>query len=198
MELILLRHAATAGNLLRRYIGITDEDLGPEGEAQARRAANLLPEVQAVYASPLLRCIRTAEILFPGHKPVVIDGFRETDFGSFENKSYEDLKNDRDYQAWIDSGGSSAFPGGESAETVKRRVLRAFDDMAEDMKKKSVKRASAVVHGGTIMALLSERAMPRRGFYDWQVKNCEGFLLNVKDGTRQLELIKEFKANMPE
>ncbi|NLO47627.1 MAG: histidine phosphatase family protein [Clostridiales bacterium] len=195
MELILLRHAATKGNLMRRYIGVTDEKLSPEGEAAARRTADLLPKVQAVYASPLLRCQRTAEILFPGHTPLVLLGFRETDFGRFENKSYEDLKNDREYQNWIDSGGSLAFPGGESTETVKRRVLQAFDDMVLDMEQKNIKRASAVVHGGTIMALLSERACPKRSFYDWQVGNCEGFMLMVLNDHKHLELIGELKAD---
>ena len=34
-----MRHAATAGNLLRRYIGTTDEPLSPEGRAAAEAAA---------------------------------------------------------------------------------------------------------------------------------------------------------------
>ena len=32
MELLLLRHSITPGNLKRQYIGSTDQPLAPEGE----------------------------------------------------------------------------------------------------------------------------------------------------------------------
>jgi alpha-ribazole phosphatase len=193
MELILLRHARTEGNLQRRYIGKTDEQLSPEGIAQAEKKAGALTGVEAVYTSPMLRCRQTAEILFPGVAQTILDGFRETDFGRFENKNYLELKDDPEYLQWIDSGGSIPFPGGESVETVKKRVLRAFDKMTADMKEKNINKASAVVHGGTVMALLSERARPKRSFYDWQVSNCTGFFLRISDDLRTLDLIGECK-----
>ena len=37
--ILLLRHAPAPGNLEGRYLGSTDEDLSPEGEALARRCA---------------------------------------------------------------------------------------------------------------------------------------------------------------
>ena len=43
MELLLLRHSITPGNLKRQYIGATDQPLAPEGEALARR------ELMALY-----------------------------------------------------------------------------------------------------------------------------------------------------
>ena len=59
------------------------------------------------------RCIQTAKILYPGRAQVKIEEFRECDFGSFEGKNYQDLSGDPVYQAWIDSGGTLGFPGGE-------------------------------------------------------------------------------------
>lgn len=35
--------------------------------------------------------------------------FRECDFGIFEGKNYEELKENRDYQRWLDSGGVLPF-----------------------------------------------------------------------------------------
>ena len=66
MELLLIRHSITAGNLARRYVGRTDEGLCPEGERLARESAAGLPEPELVYSSPMLRCRQTAELLFPG------------------------------------------------------------------------------------------------------------------------------------
>ena len=193
MELILLRHSSTKGNLLRRYIGTTDEALCPEGIVVAREKAKLYPKVDIVYASPLRRCGQTADIMFPGVSHIVIDGLRETNFGRFENKSYEDLKDEPEYQKWIDSGGTTAFPDGESRDMAGARTLGAFDDMLRDLHSRTIKRAAAVVHGGTIMAIMSDRATPKRDFYAWQVKNCEGFLLHVGEENKTLTMIEEYR-----
>ena len=71
LKLILVRHGETQGNKLKRYIGKrTDEPLCPEAGNMLAQLA--YPEVQAVYASPMIRCTQTAGILFPGKKQNVI------------------------------------------------------------------------------------------------------------------------------
>lgn len=187
----MIRHSLTEGNLLRRYIGITDEPLCREGIELARRRAGIFPEAEAVCVSPLMRCRQTADILYPDVPKTVYEGLRETDFGRFENKSYEDLKEDPHYQKWLDSAGTIGFPDGESMEEARERVLTAFDIMIGDLSKKNILRAAAVIHGGTIMAIMSGRVRPERGFYEWQMKNCEGCLLSYdRHGIR---LIKEYR-----
>lgn len=75
-----------------------------------------------VFVSPMLRCRQTAEILFPQIPQIEIDPWREMDFGEFEGKNYAQLNGDPRYQAWIDSGGTLAFPGGESRERFYRKM----------------------------------------------------------------------------
>lgn len=116
LEVWLVRHGKTAGNLLGRYIGTTDEPLCPEGAAALREKSCEAPEV--VYASPMKRCLETAGILWPNVPVVQEEDLRECDFGSFENKSYRELNGDPDYQAWIDSNGTLAFP----AESRRRNL----------------------------------------------------------------------------
>ena len=90
----------------------------------------MLPPVEAVITSPLKRCQETAQLLYPEITPVIIKDFRETDFGLFEGKNYEELMADENlaplYQAWIDAGGKAPFPEGESSEQVKMRCVKAF------------------------------------------------------------------------
>ncbi len=186
-ELLLLRHAQTAGNLARRYLGRTDEGLCPEGFALAREKAALLPQVDAVYISPMRRCRETAELLFPGRALTLVPGMQETDFGAFEYKTYEELKTDPAYCAWLDSGGEGPIPGGEDKKTVERRVLAALDGLLPRLPQSG--RAALVVHGGTIMTILAARGTPERGFYDWQVGPCGGFA--VVPEARRLKVIKE-------
>ncbi len=47
----------------------------------------------------------------------ICDKLKECDFGDFENKSYEDLKNNR-LSKWLDSNGVP-FPNGETHEDFK-------------------------------------------------------------------------------
>ena len=114
IKIWLIRHGMTEGNRHQRYIGVTDEPLCPEG---IERLKNITyPKPQAIFVSPLRRCQETAEILFPGQKVRIIDQLAECNFGEFENKNYKELSDDPRYQAWIDSNGIMAFPGGESKE----------------------------------------------------------------------------------
>ena len=179
----MIRHGMTYGNTLRRYIGRTDEPLCEEG----RRVLTgvVPPVVSRVYASPMRRCIETAGILFPGVEPVVVDDFRECDFGDFENKNYKELDGNKDYQAFVDSGATLPFPHGESREAFQERCVRAFREVAGREAGMDGADIALVVHGGTIMSILGELADPKEDYFYWQAANGEGFVCTPgesKDG----------------
>ena len=193
MKIILIRHGKTAGNLEGRYVGRTDEPLCAAGrEALVGRK---VPRAEKLFVSPLARCRETAEILWPGRDQIVVPGLRECDFGDFEMKNYDELNGNADYQAWIDSNGTLPFPGGESQATFQARVCAAFEQVAEELLKekadfaeKSVPVAAFVVHGGTIMAVLSQFVVPKKGYFDWQVKNGEGFVADLANENGKIVL----------
>lgn len=190
MELIFIRHFKTKGNRLRQYIGVTDEPL--EQPVLLRE----YPDADTVVASPLKRCIQTAELIYPGKGQMICPGLRECDFGEFEKKTYEELKNHPAYQKWLDSGGAAAFPGGEGREAFVKRSVAAFEEAVRKLMENGCRRASFVVHGGTIMAVLSEFDREKRDFYQWQVANGEGFLAKLdetdwKSGKKQLTEIRK-------
>lgn len=129
LRVILIRHFATQGNLQKKYIGSTEEPLCEGGKLI--RSTIHYPEVQAVFASPMIRCVETSKLIYPGQIPILYDGFRECDFGDFENKSYIELSSNPRYQAWVDSGGTLPFPNGEDILRFKDRSVNAFDDMID-------------------------------------------------------------------
>ena len=90
IQLYLIRHSMTAGNLKKRYIGRTDESLCPEGIVllESYIQKNIYPEVQRVYVSPMKRCIETAKLIFKENL-YEVEELRECDFGIFENKNYK-------------------------------------------------------------------------------------------------------------
>ena len=125
-ELYLIRHGKTYGNTLGRYIGTTDEPLCEEGREalQAIFEAGLYPMPDVLYGSPLKRCRETASLIYPTLTQREEPLLRECDFGDFENKNYLELNGNPDYQAWVDSGGTLPFPGGESREAFQERCRR--------------------------------------------------------------------------
>lgn len=190
MELIFIRHFKTKGNRLRQYIGVTDEPL--EQPVLLRE----YPDADTVVASPLKRCIQTAELIYPGKGQMICPGLRECDFGEFEKKTYEELKDHPAYQKWLDSGGAAEFPNGEGREAFVKRSVAAFEETLEILMENGCGRAAFVVHGGTIMAVLSEFDRDKRDFYQWQVANGEGFLAKLdetdwKSGKKQLTEIRK-------
>ena len=191
LKLILIRHGETQGNKLKRYIGKrTDEPLCPEAGNMLAQLA--YPEVQAVYASPMIRCTQTAGILFPGKKLNIIDELAECDFGEFENKNYQELDGNEHYQSWIDSGGLLPFPGGESREEFKRRNVTGFQKAVNGCLRNGISLAALVVHGGTIMAVMHALYEEKKDFYNWQVENGSGYLVSVseKEWENGIELLK--------
>lgn len=140
MELVMIRHGRTKGNTENRYIGTTDEPLlASEAERLLAKRETLeemrMDHPDILLVSPMRRCLETAAILFPESEPVIVPDFRECDFGEFENKNYQELSGNVDYQRWIDSGGRLPFPGGESMSSFQERVCRAFDRVVREASK---------------------------------------------------------------
>lgn len=172
MELYFIRHGRTAGNLEKRYIGATDEPLCGAGRLELELVR--YPAAELVVASPMLRCLETAKIIYPDKTPLVCQGLRECDFGEFEGKNYVDLNGSPVYQRWIDSGGEMAFPGGEDMAGFCARTAAAFEELIPAL----VHKTALVIHGGTIMALLERYAVPEKGFYDYYTENGRGFTVD--------------------
>ncbi len=185
MMLALIRHGETRANIQRRYLGKTDESLSERGIERllSYREKNRYPRVDCLFSSPMKRCTETAGILYPMLEPVIIPEWEEMDFGRFEYKNWEELKDDAGYQAWIDGGGAGAFPGGESREAFIERCMRGFRRMCgilramEEGEARYI-RAGLIVHGGTIMALLSSYG--EREYFDCQCANGGGYLCRLE------------------
>jgi ribonuclease H / adenosylcobalamin/alpha-ribazole phosphatase len=133
-RLILVRHGETALTQQGRYSGRGDPGLTDEGQAQAMaaagRVAGISRDVTAIVTSPLLRCVRTAELISAevGGVPVtVLEDLIECDFGRWEGLTFAEVQErwPREMQAWLSST-SVAPPGGESFQAVSKRVRGAL------------------------------------------------------------------------
>ena len=216
VKITWIRHGMTKANEEHRYLGKTDEPLSETGIRllEEKSVRERLPFQGHLYASPMKRCVQTAEILFH-KKPICVPFWEEMDFGQFEGKNYMDLKDNADYQKWIDSNGTLPFPGGESREAFISRSMDGLAWMLSDIREKikedtkSVQKQKqnkcqddcdgetipvvAVVHGGTIMAVLSE--LTGGAYFDFQVKNGESYetTLSVLDNVKLIRIQERIK-----
>ena len=122
--MLLLRHSFTEGNLKKRYVGVTDEPLCLDGTRFLKE--HFYPDAEHIFVSPLRRCVQTARLIYPDRAFHIIEELAECDFGDFENKNFQELSDNPDYQKWIDSGAALPFPNGESREAFRWRTLRGF------------------------------------------------------------------------
>jgi len=182
LKIVVIRHFSTEGNRNKRYIGITDEPLCEEGKKLVETIS--YPQVEAVFASPLIRCLETARLIYRDLTANMIEDLKECNFGEFENKNYLELSQNENYQAWVDSNGRLSFPGGEEPEQFKARTNKAFEKVLEESIKKGYQSIALVVHGGTIMSILERYADPKKDYYHWQVENGKGYIayLEEKEG----------------
>ena len=161
----LVRHARTPGNIAHRYVGWTDESI-------AETSLPILNDtISQVICSDLKRTVETAAQYFPQAKPYCIAAFRESHFGDFEMKTYEQLKNNEAYRNWINRPERLAPPNGETLVSLYRRVRAGMEQL------EAKRHQYAVLHGGTIRAILVQFGPKPSAFWDWQVGHDTRFVL---------------------
>lgn len=179
MKLTLIRHGKTEGNIKGLYYGKTDLPLLPEGiKALEELKLNYrYPTAKRYYTSGMLRAEQTFRILYGDIPHGIIPDLREIDCGDFEMRSYEQLKDDPAFQAWITGDNEANIcPNGESGNAVTERALAALLPIIE-----AGEDAVIITHSGVIGGVLM-RLFNKGNRYDYRVDPGFGFTLEFIDG----------------
>jgi 2,3-bisphosphoglycerate-dependent phosphoglycerate mutase len=142
MELLLIRHG-----LPERSHDTADPPLSPEGRAQAQRVARWLTDerIDAVFSSPMLRAVQTAEpfVASGRHELKLHPGVVEFDRDSGTYVPLEVLKRE-DYAAW-----KAFVAGGAGADIAvfQKMVVGALEEIIEAH---AGRRVAVFCHGGVI------------------------------------------------
>jgi broad specificity phosphatase PhoE len=160
VKLYLVRHGETAGNLQMRYLGTRDEPLTEIGLRQASQAAAALAQlpIRIAVSSPMRRAADTAAQIRDacGIELRLDERLAEGSFGLWEGLTRAEVlklgAGDAERLAHWESDATFAPPGGESLESVQRRVA----DLAEEMKNEFSNSSVVLIsHVGPIKALLA-------------------------------------------
>jgi alpha-ribazole phosphatase len=176
MEIYLIRHTTPAVAKGTCY-GQTDLELAESLDEEAaviRR--HLPPGIASVHSSPLKRCTRLAEYLFPTHLVRLHRDLMEIHCGHWEMRNWDELPKE-ELDPWMKDFVQVRIPGGESYLDLFDRVNRCYrairdgcagggaaaaDEGGEDGAAAPASGAMAegaiaiISHGGPIRSILSE------------------------------------------
>ena len=150
-DIYLIRHTTPAVAKGICY-GQTDLDVTESFLEEAEAIKRVLPHpIAQVYSSPLQRCSRLAEWLFPGGYLALMPELMELHCGSWEMQPWDDLPKD-EIDPWMADFVNIRVPGGESYLDLHQRVSRCFTAIAaaEAEGPKAI-----VAHGGVLRSILA-------------------------------------------
>jgi alpha-ribazole phosphatase len=148
MELYLIRH--TTPDITKGLCyGQSDLDTTDSFEQEARCIKPHLPHyISHVFSSPLQRCRKLAEYLFPAQPIVFDDRLKEINCGSWEMKLWDEIDKQH-LRSWMDDFVHTSMPGGESYVDLYNRVVQFLQSLPQQGA------IALVAHGGVIRSILS-------------------------------------------
>jgi len=178
MQLLLVRHGESAGNLTRR-LQSREDPLTERGQRQAREVAAFLAvrdDLRAIYASPLARAFETAQIIgaATGLAPIPLEGLAEINVGEAAGLTFDEWfeREPEMAQRFQSEGLDFVWPGGESGRELATRVAADADAIISAHRLE----AGAVVvvsHGGALGWLIDHLLHePRDQWPQHQLLNC--------------------------
>jgi alpha-ribazole phosphatase len=173
----LFRHGVTVANKRKAYLGWTDSPL-----LSKMAALNTSDVIGAglVYASDLNRCSQTAAQFFPEKTIRILKELREMNFGGWEGRTYEELKNDKKYLQWLEYPFEAIPPNGERYHDFVLRIEKGWEQIKKEIANQQVNSAAIVTHAGVIRYLLTKYGSIKKSFWDWYVPHGAGWELTFK------------------
>lgn len=195
----LIRHGAIDETLSGKYIGTTDVPLSDKGKMDLKKLDYnaKYPGAQVIFSSPLKRCTETCKILYPELEPLVIANLSECNFGEWEGKTADELKDDEDFQKWLAGDSSVKPPRGESNADFTRRICKMFESIVDGLIKTGTTECAIVTHGGVIMTLLAVYGLPQAKPFEWVMDNGYGYSIRVTPMLWQRDKVTEVFQTIP-
>ena len=195
-EIIFIRHGETDFNRARLYFGHLDTDLNKTGVEQLRKTKILfekrekMPDV--VFSSDLKRCSQSMEILEIDEEieKNLTEDLREINFGIFEGKTYEEIKNKYPEKVEKMKNDWRNFKA-DKGESINEMMLRVAEKMNEIINQYRNKKILVVAHAGVIQALTSYYLFGNLdGYWKFKINNGSITKLHVmEDGYTYFEYI---------
>lgn len=149
MEIYLIRHTTPKIEKGICY-GQTDLDITDTFYEEMASMLPFIPKnIESVYSSPLQRCQKLAEALFPQKTIQLYNDLMELNCGKWEMQPWNKIPK-AEIQPWMDDFINIQPPGGESYLEMHSRVINRFNHISL-----LPKPAVIVAHGGVLRSILA-------------------------------------------
>ena len=132
-RILLVRHGEVPGISPPAFRGRIDLALTPTGRRQAEATGDVVAEafcVDAAYASPLSRCMHTADIVAEAFDmaPIALPEFTDMDYGAWQGRTYQEIREEQPdlFARWFSTPHLADIPGGETLYQAAQRVETVF------------------------------------------------------------------------
>jgi broad specificity phosphatase PhoE len=195
LYLLLVRHAQTASNVTRRYMGWLDEPLDDTGQGQAQTLGQRLCDwpIAAVYSSPLARAVQTARAVARPHGLTVRP---DADLGEIRMEAWQGLTADEieqryptEWFAWRTDPSGLEMRGLEPLRDLERRTRRALRGIRT---RHAGQLAAVVTHDAVIRVILLEHlGLHRTAYRSFTVDNAALTLIRFNKPRNELVLFND-------
>jgi alpha-ribazole phosphatase len=153
-DIYLIRHGQP--QLQEALLGVTDSPLSDDGWQQLEAVSQILPDINRVVSSPLLRCRAFAEVLSHQRQlPLSVESqLQECDFGEWDGITYQQLYKEfpTEIGRFWQEPNEFMPPGGEALAFFCYRVESAITKLEQQFTGESI---AIVTHGGVIRTLVA-------------------------------------------
>jgi probable phosphoglycerate mutase len=136
-RIILVRHGQTEWNRIERFRGRADVPLNETGIKQAEATGNRVAakwKPVAIYSSPLLRAVKTAEAIAK-HFDLTVEVhpcLADIDYGDWQGLSPDEVRprwTDM-LDAWYNTPHLAVIPNGETLADLRERAMKTVNELA--------------------------------------------------------------------
>jgi len=132
-RIVLARHGHVDWIAPERFRGRAELPLSRLGERQAEALGRRIAQgwkPDAIYTSPLSRCVRTGEAVAraTGVRAEVLGDLADTHYGQWQGLTHEEVhaRWPEELQIWLDAPDLALIPGGETLAEVLARAVKAL------------------------------------------------------------------------
>ncbi len=171
-RLLLIRHGEVEARYQKKFGGVIDMNLSPNGKKQAQKLADYLrgKTIDKIYASPMKRVQQTLAptLKISGKTQTIFRDLKEIDFGDWTGLGWQEVEKRFGFRSheWLDQIQKHGVPSGENAKVFRQRVEPCLKKIIAAHPGENV---AIFCHGGVIrliLALLLKLPLPKTNQFD--------------------------------
>ena len=187
-KILIIRHGITEGNKKKWFYGATDIGLSDEGiiELEEQRDSGFYPDVPEdarFFTTGMKRTEETLGILFGDVEHGRITDMKEMNFGDYECRAFDSLKDDEVFLEWgYDQTGEIKLPTAESRNEFRDRATRGGKNLIDEHIASNTSMTVMICHGGVISSFMDHLFGDGRSMWDWMPEPGCGYEIFLMDG----------------